>query len=541
MQIAIYARVSTTRQADNDLSIPDQLRQMQVWAERNGHVVVKEYIEPGASATDDKRPVFQDMMNDAALSPAPFQTVVVHSLSRFFRDLVMGAMYQKKLLKAGVQLISITQQTQNDPSGDMQRHIFMLFDEYQSKEISKHTLRGMQENARQGYFNGSKAPFGYKTVDAGQTGLRGRMKKKLAINPVEAEVVRDIFMLYVHGKNGPRMGMKEITKYLSAKGVLNRGKLWRIQRVQLVLSSTTYAGWHVFNRVDSKTFKTKDEGEWIKIAVPAIIDQETFDKAKELREVWSPKKCVPSREASPHLLTGILKCGHCGASMTVTWGKAGQYRYYKCNARISKGNMACPSKNFPLDKIDNLVLDAFRSKIYKPEHIRDIIDTLRSNLAKNKDQNSQKNLKKLDAELKDIEQAQAKLFEAVEKGILELDDQLKDRAKNNKQTREALLSEIASLKRQHQAPLNILTPQKIEAVSKILNKRLATPSPYSRAYLRTSLTEIRITDQFLKLSGTRKSMAELVSANGEITPTNTVPGSIPGWRPLRPANSCFVV
>ena len=131
---------------------------MRQWAERNGHVVLKEYIEPGASATDYKRPVFQDMMNDAGTNPSPFQAVVVHSLSRFFRDLVMCAMYQKKLLKAGVQLVSITQQTQNDPSGDMQRHIFMLFDEYQSKEIAKHTLRGMQENARQGYSNGSKAP-----------------------------------------------------------------------------------------------------------------------------------------------------------------------------------------------------------------------------------------------------------------------------------------------------------------------------------------------------------------------------------------------
>jgi site-specific DNA recombinase len=178
MQIALYARVSTTRQAENDLSIPDQLRQMRQWAERNGHSVAKEYIEPGASATDDKRPVFQDMMNDAAQKPTPFQAVVVHSLSRFFRDLVMGAMYQKKLMKIGIQLISITQQTQNDPSGDMQRHIFMLFDEYQSKEIAKHTLRGMQENARQGFFNGSKAPFGYKTINAGKTGLHGRVKKK---------------------------------------------------------------------------------------------------------------------------------------------------------------------------------------------------------------------------------------------------------------------------------------------------------------------------------------------------------------------------
>src|ERR1700681_4474226 len=207
MQIAIYARVSTTRQAENDLSIPDQLRQMRQWAERHGHVVVKEYVEPGASATDDKRPVFQTMVNDASMKPVPFQAIIVHSLSRFFRDLVMGAMYQKKLLKAGVSLISITQQTQNDPSGDMQRHIFMLFDEYESKEIAKHVLRGMQENARQGYFNGSKAPFGYKTIDAGQTGQQGRIKKKLEVEESEAVIVRDIFKLYVQGKNGTRMGV----------------------------------------------------------------------------------------------------------------------------------------------------------------------------------------------------------------------------------------------------------------------------------------------------------------------------------------------
>src|SRR5208282_4589021 len=99
MQIALYARVSTSRQADNELSIPDQLRQMRQWAERNGHVVVKEYIEPGATATDDKRPVFQDMMLDAEQKPAPFQLIIVHSFSRFFRDHIEGAIYQRKLRK----------------------------------------------------------------------------------------------------------------------------------------------------------------------------------------------------------------------------------------------------------------------------------------------------------------------------------------------------------------------------------------------------------------------------------------------------------
>jgi DNA invertase Pin-like site-specific DNA recombinase len=90
----------------------------------------------------------------------------------------------------------------------MQRHIIMMFDEYQSKETAKHVLRGMQENARQGYFNGSRAPFGYKTVGAGQTGAHGRIKKKLAILESEARIVRMIFELYVNGIYSPHMGIK---------------------------------------------------------------------------------------------------------------------------------------------------------------------------------------------------------------------------------------------------------------------------------------------------------------------------------------------
>ena len=67
MAVALYARVSTTKQAEKDLSIPDQLRQMREWCKANGYAVAQEYIEPGASATDDKRPVFQQMIAEATL------------------------------------------------------------------------------------------------------------------------------------------------------------------------------------------------------------------------------------------------------------------------------------------------------------------------------------------------------------------------------------------------------------------------------------------------------------------------------------------
>src|SRR5438105_10361062 len=126
MAVALYARVSTTRQAEQDLSIPDQLREMREWCKRNSFLVAKEYVEPGASATDDRRPVFQDMIADSTLTPPPFEAVVVHSLSRFFRDSIAFGLYERKLAKHSVKIVSITQQTSDDPSGELARRIFSV-------------------------------------------------------------------------------------------------------------------------------------------------------------------------------------------------------------------------------------------------------------------------------------------------------------------------------------------------------------------------------------------------------------------------------
>lgn len=107
MICALYARVSTVKQAEKDLSIPDQLKQMREWCKRNNHNVAVEYVEEGASATDDRRPVFQKMIGEAS-SNNFVSAIVVHSLSRFFRDSLEFALYERKLQKAGVKVISIT-------------------------------------------------------------------------------------------------------------------------------------------------------------------------------------------------------------------------------------------------------------------------------------------------------------------------------------------------------------------------------------------------------------------------------------------------
>ena len=376
MAVALYARVSTVRQAEKDLSIPDQLRQMREWCQANGHVVAVEYVEAGASATDDRRPVFQQLIAEATGKPSPFEAVIVHSLSRFFRDSLEFGLYERKLNKSGVKLISITQQTSDDPAGEMARKIFSVFDEYQSKENGKHTLRAMKENARRGFFNGSRPPFGYRVQEIEALGNRGKRKKHLAIDPGEAATVKRIFDLYLNSY----LGAKAIASKLNDQGITRRGAKWTRTRVHEVLSNRAYSGELIFNRKDHKTGKVKPESEWITVAVPTIVEAGVFDATQSRKHSRAPTVTPPRVVTSPTLLTGLLKCGHCGAGMTLATGKGGRYRYYKCNTRIGKGNHLCDCPTVPMEKLDRLVLDALAEKVFTPERLRVLLRELKARL-----------------------------------------------------------------------------------------------------------------------------------------------------------------
>ena len=385
MAVALYARVSTARQAEKDLSIPDQLKQMRQWCKANGHTVGMEYVEPGASATDDRRPVFQQMISDATISPTPYDAIIVHSLSRFFRDSLDFGLYERRLNKAGAKLISITQQTSDDPAGEMARKIFSVFDEYQSKENGKHTLRAMKENARQGFLNGSRPPYGYRTVEAEAKGVRGH-KKRLAVDVAEAAIVRRIYELYINGHRGHTLGMKGIAQHLTERGILMRGKPWRIQKLQQILSDETYVGRFYFNRKDNKTGKAKPRAEWVCTPVEPIVEAEAFERAAAARAARHASKTPPRLVTNPTILTGLLKCGHCGAGMTLATGKSGRYKYYKCTTKMSKGVALCDAPNIPMEKLDGLVLSRLAEKVFTPARVQLMLKQLQKNMKDAKSQ-----------------------------------------------------------------------------------------------------------------------------------------------------------
>jgi site-specific DNA recombinase len=324
VRAALYLRVSTGRQADNDLSIPDQRRQAKGYCASRGWEIVADYVEPGLSATDDRWPEFQRMIDAATTKPPAFDVILVHSFSRFFRDQFQLEFYVRRLAKAGVRLVSITQELGDDPMSNMIRQIMALFDEYQSKENAKHTLRAMKENARQGFWNGALPPIGYRIVEASEQ--RGhRTKKTLEIDPVQAETLRLIFRLAREGSgsSGP-MGVKSIATHLNAIGIRTRdGGRWGVDAVHKVLIRTTYIGRHRFNTKFWKTRERKVETEIVEMAVPAIVDKDEFEAVQMLLKSRSPAMVAPRIVSGPTLLTGICFCAACGGAMTLRTGKSG--------------------------------------------------------------------------------------------------------------------------------------------------------------------------------------------------------------------------
>lgn len=114
MKTAIYARVSSDRQ-DVDLSISAQLKALREYAARNGHTVVKEYVDEAESGKTTDRPQFREMINQARRVTKPFDLILVWKYSRFARNREDSIVFKAMLKKSGVRLTSINEPVEDTP------------------------------------------------------------------------------------------------------------------------------------------------------------------------------------------------------------------------------------------------------------------------------------------------------------------------------------------------------------------------------------------------------------------------------------------
>lgn len=416
---AIYARVSTGKQAAGELSLPDQVNQCEGFARAKGFEIAEQFVDRGVSARSDKRAEFQRMIALALGPHRPFDVILVHSQSRFARNTRDLLIYQGKLAEAGVSLISITQDLGEGETADVLRTMVGALDEYQSKETAKHVARSMIENAKQGYWNGASAPFGYRTYAAETRGAR--IKKKIEIDPAEAELVRLVFRLYVQGdgQSGP-MGVKRIVSHLNAGYRNRRGQPFRVQFIDNILRNTAYIGEHWFNRMNSRRQTERPKSEWVPFEMPRIVDNALFYEAQAKLDRQHPLKTPPRIVTSDVLLTSVAVCADCGAPMRKLTGKSGRYQYYRCSRKADSGASACRGSAIPMAELDGIVLDAIEDKILEPKRLRKLTETLVSRASERAGAlNSRR--KALEGEKKKTKAQVTELYRQIGMGALAMD------------------------------------------------------------------------------------------------------------------------
>ena len=532
LRAALYLRVSTARQAEHDVSIPDQKRQGESYCQSRGYQLAETYVEPGASATNDRRPEFQRMIEAGTSKPAPFDVVIVHSFSRFFRDHFELEFYVRRLAKNGVRLVSITQEMGDDPMHVMMRQIMALFDEYQSKENAKHVLRALKENARQGFWNGSLPPIGYRVVAAEQRGAK--VKKKLEIDPLHAGTVRLIYRLALEGDgiSGP-MGVKNITAHLNRQRIFTRdGGRWGIGQVHRILTRATYIGRHEFNK-RSKSKELKPVSEVIAVAVPPLIDQATFDAVQAHLRARNPK-VTPARVVSgPTLLTGICFCADCGGAMTLRTGKGGRYRYYTCSIKARQGETGCKGRSIPMQKLDNLVAGHIEDRLLQPERLEEVLASVLDR-RQERTERRREHIAELNKRAAETDLRLKRLYDAIESGVADLDDPaLKERIVGLKAIRDQAQADADRAQAMAEsAGQQAITPAMVQKFAQTARERIRiTGGGYRREHLRALAQRVEVADKEVRIMGSKGDLLRtLATSSGVKSATPGVRSSVPSWR-----------
>ncbi len=536
MKAAAYCRVSTRRQAKNELSLAEQESAIAEYAVKNGYEIVQTYVESGVSGTTDRRPELQRLIRDTNAKPSPFSIVLVYNTSRFFRNANEAAAYRLKLAKRNVRVISVTQDFGDGPEGELALQLVSAIDQYSSSINGSQVRLVMTANAEAGFWNGSRPPFGYRAEVAEQVGQRE--KKRLAIDPDEAQLVRRIFNMYLNGENGAGpQGLKAIASRLNSAGVKIRGKRFITSTVADLLRREAYIGVQFYNVKDSRTGEIRPREEWIPVPVPPIIEQHVFDAVQERLQANKPTQTPARRVNSPTLLAQVGRCAECGAALLLMTGKGGRYRYITCQTKRTMSADACSLRNFRLADVDDVVVSALEQKILQPDRLR----TLLAGLLEKSDQavtERRQRLARLRTALTEAKGALGRLWDAVEAGVAcPRDAAFKERLDTRNREIRSIEQETRQIEcHDRESSKSPITDEVLERFGGMMRSALRDSDPHlRRGYLQMLVSEVRLSNERLVIRGP-KNQLETIIATVSKADGNLVPTFAGNWRARNDSN-----
>ena len=323
-RVALYARVSSEMQVEEGISIEAQLAEMREYVAGREWEVANEFIDAGISGRTFDRPGIQALL--AAVAEGSIDILLVHELSRLSRTSVSETFAVFDLLgEANVGFASVKEPNfdLSTPTGRLMLSMISAMNQYYVDMLIMHTKKSKRHRARQGLYNHSIIPYGYRSTP--------EVALPPDIEPQEAAVVRLLFERYATGTHS----FQELTDLINDQGHRTRdGKRFSKDTVTDMVRNPFYAGYVVY-----KEGQRGEVGEVFDGQHEPLIGRDLWERCREVRQGRRHVSKQSSAQERPYLVGKLARCHVCGRSLRAQSADSGPY--YR-EMSYSRGHDDCP-------------------------------------------------------------------------------------------------------------------------------------------------------------------------------------------------------
>lgn len=354
----IYTRVSTVVQADEGMSLDIQ-RDLGIKRAKELGFEPKLWNEGGKSSNHedlDKRPVLSQLFNE--VKNGVVKHLFVYDQSRLSRNDTVSSIFRIECAKQGVTLYNKEgKYNLSDHNDHFMKQILDAVGQFDNAQRAERSRMGKLARVKQGHWLGGPPPFGYSVE-----------KKHLVVNKEEAEWVKRIFTEYAN-----RTPTIDIKVLLDSNGVKPRreGKSWAIGSIQALLRNTHYIGYWEF------TDKRSDES--VRVDCPRILSSTLWQKVEATKKRYKERRSIENPQKHFYMLTGVIRCGHCGKLLSGETRTAVGKQVYYCPKKLrdwgktkiadadkwKRGRVCEMTRSLNLPETDDIVWNAVLDVITK--------------------------------------------------------------------------------------------------------------------------------------------------------------------------------
>jgi DNA invertase Pin-like site-specific DNA recombinase len=360
MRCAIYTRKSSEEgleQSFNSLDAQREAGEAFVLSQRHEgwRTLPARYDDGGYSGGTMDRPGLKQLLED--IHANKINVVVVYKVDRLTRSLSDFARIVEALDAKGVSFVSVTQQFNTTSSmGRLTLNILLSFAQFEREVTGERIRDKIAASKKKGMWMGGPVPFGYD-LDA----------RKLIPHPTEAELVRNIFALYL------KLGcVLKLLAHLNRENI--KTKSW-VTKKGIRLGGVSFAPGHLYYLLRNRLYigEIRHREKWYPGAHPGIVPLELWDKVQSQLDSNVRAQRKRAREQSSSLLTGLIEDGEGNCftpSFTIKRGR--RYRYYVSKAVIQNpaSQQSGPTR-LPAHEIESRVTERLQTFLKSEAHVFD--------------------------------------------------------------------------------------------------------------------------------------------------------------------------